>query len=94
MQIVSKAARREIVEALKTRYYQASKFEKGRILAEFTTVSGYHRKHAIRLLSSEILGIDPDNDGAFISDTLASYCQQAGVAFTRSRPRKRFNRIR
>jgi hypothetical protein len=51
MQIVSKAARREIVEALKTRYDQASKCEKGRILAEFTAVSGYHRKHAIRLLS-------------------------------------------
>ena len=52
MQIVSKAARREIVDALKTRYDQASKFEKGRLLAEFTAVSGYHRKHAIRLLSS------------------------------------------
>ena len=31
------------------------------------------------------LGIDSDNDGAFINDTLASYCQQAGIAFTRSR---------
>jgi len=52
METVSKAARKEIVEALRTRYDQASKSEKGMILGEFTAVSGYHRKHAIRLLSS------------------------------------------
>jgi len=54
MDTVSKAARKEIVEALRTRYDQASKLEKGRILAEFTAVSGYHRQHAIRLLSSRM----------------------------------------
>jgi hypothetical protein len=52
MNTVSKTARKEIVEALRTRYEKASKLEKGLILAEFTAVSGYHRKHAIRLLSS------------------------------------------
>src|SRR5271166_474015 len=31
-------------------------------------------------------GIDSDNDGAFINDTLASYCTQHGITFTRSRP--------
>lgn len=30
-------------------------------------------------------GIDSDNDGAFINDTLASYCKQEGIVFTRSR---------
>jgi hypothetical protein len=30
-------------------------------------------------------GIDSDNDGAFINDTLASYCKEAGIIFTRSR---------
>jgi hypothetical protein len=52
MNIVSKTARKEIVEALRARYGQASKLEKSLILGEFTAVSGYHRKHAIRLLSS------------------------------------------
>jgi len=33
-----------------------------------------------------VLGIDSDNDGAFINDTLASYCEQQGIIFTRSRP--------
>ena len=32
-----------------------------------------------------VLGIDSDNDGAFINDTLLAYCQQQGLEFTRSR---------
>src|SRR6202042_3046260 len=32
-----------------------------------------------------ILGIDTDNDGAFINDTLIAYCKQHGLQFTRSR---------
>jgi len=51
METVSKAARKEIVEAVRTRYEHASKLEKGVILSEFTAVSGYHRKHVIRLLN-------------------------------------------
>ena len=50
MNTVSKEARMEIVDALRSRYRRASKVEKKRILNEFTLVSGYHRKHAIRLL--------------------------------------------
>jgi hypothetical protein len=53
MEIISKTARKEIVEAVRTRYEQASKSEKGTILSEFTAVSGYHRKHAIRLLNPQ-----------------------------------------
>ena len=41
---------KEYVEALQKRYRQASRKEKGRILDEFTQVTGYHRKAAIRLL--------------------------------------------
>jgi len=59
MDIVSKTARKEIVEALRTRYEQATKSEKGGILAEFTAVSGYHRKHAIRLLRSPVQTAEP-----------------------------------
>jgi hypothetical protein len=51
METISKAARMEIVESVRTRYGQSSKLEKGAILSEFAAVSGYHRKHAIRLLS-------------------------------------------
>lgn len=50
MGTVSKQARKEIVRALRARYRSASKLEKGQILAEFIAVSGYHRKHAIRLM--------------------------------------------
>jgi hypothetical protein len=32
-----------------------------------------------------VLGIDSDNDGAFINDTLLAYCQQQHLEFTRSR---------
>ena len=40
----------EYVEALRARYWRASRQEKGRMLDEFTQVTGYHRKAAIRLL--------------------------------------------
>ena len=33
-----------------------------------------------------ILGIDSDNDGAFIKKTLITYCANRGIEFTRSRP--------
>ena len=33
-----------------------------------------------------ILGIDSDNDSAFISQTLIDYCQEREIEFTRSRP--------
>lgn len=36
-----------------------------------------------------ILGIDSDNDGAFINETVASYCEAEGLAFTRSRPHQK-----
>ena len=42
---------REYAEAMAERYRTGSRVEKGRLLDEFTTVTGYHRKSAIRLLS-------------------------------------------
>ena len=50
VEIVSKSARKEIVEALRKRYGKATKSEKVLILGEFTAVTGFHRKHAIRIL--------------------------------------------
>lgn len=42
--------RDEILEAVAARYRAATRVEKGRILTEFAEITGYHRKHAERLL--------------------------------------------
>lgn len=46
------ATRKELVEAIGARYREASIRERTAILDEFVAVTGYHRKHAIRLLGS------------------------------------------
>lgn len=43
------------IKHLKERYWNASKREKSLILDEFCNTSGYHRKHAIRMLSRKQL---------------------------------------
>lgn len=47
---MSKGSRDELVKRVHPRYLKADKAEKGRILDEFVITTGYHRKHAIRLL--------------------------------------------
>ena len=47
---MGKEARAELVEAIRERYRGATKESKGRVLDELVAVSGFHRKHAIRLL--------------------------------------------
>ena len=44
------ATRDELLEALTARYREAGRAEKGRILSEFASVTGYHRTHAARVL--------------------------------------------
>jgi len=44
------AARDELVAAIAGRYAQGDRSERSRILDEFTAVTGFHRKHAMRLL--------------------------------------------
>ncbi len=44
------AARDELVAAVAERYARGDRGERGRILDEFAAVTGYHRKHAMRLL--------------------------------------------
>ncbi len=44
------AARDELVAAVTNRYARGDRGERGRILDEFAAVTGYHRKHAMRLL--------------------------------------------
>jgi len=48
------ATRDELLEKIGARYRDASRREKGRILAEFLEVSGYCRKHAERLLRAPV----------------------------------------
>jgi hypothetical protein len=52
MRQVSMATRDELVTALAARYARASRTERGRILDEFVAVTGYHRKHAMRVVRS------------------------------------------
>jgi hypothetical protein len=47
---MTRASIREYTEAVRWRYLRVSKEDKGKILDEFTKVTGYHRKTAIRLL--------------------------------------------
>src|SRR6516165_10400017 len=50
MRLVSMAIRDELVMAIAERYGGSQRWEKVRILDEFVAVTGYHRKHAMRLL--------------------------------------------
>lgn len=56
---VSMATRKELKEAVGARYRAASGTERTRILDEFVAVTGYHRKHAIRVLGSGDGGQQP-----------------------------------
>jgi hypothetical protein len=47
---VRQASKHELVTAQRCRYLAAPRAEKGRILDEFVAATGYHRKHAVRLL--------------------------------------------
>ncbi len=61
---ISMAGRTELLEAVSTRYGGATRSERSRILDEFTAVTGYHRKHAIRLLSGrgDLERVEPHTD--------------------------------
>jgi hypothetical protein len=48
---ITAPTRRELVSALRVRYATSSRDEKARILDEFTSISGYHRKSATRILN-------------------------------------------
>src|SRR5215469_10522831 len=50
MRRISMAARDELVAAIARRYAQGDRTERGRILDEFAAVTGFHLKHAMRLL--------------------------------------------
>ncbi len=45
--------RRELTEALRVRYSSAPLIDRIKILDEFVALTGYHRKHAIRVVGRE-----------------------------------------
>jgi hypothetical protein len=47
------STRREVTAAIRQRYQAANRAGKKLILDEFTKVTGYHRKHAIRALTTQ-----------------------------------------
>jgi hypothetical protein len=51
--MMSLKSKRELVEVVRARYLKANKAEKQRMLDEFVSATGYHRKHAIRVLKNE-----------------------------------------
>jgi len=59
MSRVSKAAHDELLVALEVRYRGSGREEKIRILDEFASVTGHHRKHAMRLLWASPSGQAP-----------------------------------
>ena len=51
MSTMSPEGRRELVAAVIERYQRSTLAERGRILDEFVALTGYHRKHASRVLN-------------------------------------------
>ena len=51
MSTMSSGARQELVAAVAERYRQGTSAEKRLILDEFVALTGYHRKHAVRILN-------------------------------------------
>src|ERR1700755_1104530 len=56
MRLVSMAVRDGLVVAIAERYAGSLRWEKVRILDEFVAVTGFHRKHAMRLLREGRVG--------------------------------------
>jgi len=52
--MMSLKSKHELLEAVQPRYLKANKAEKQKILDEFTNATGYHRKHAIRVLKNKV----------------------------------------
>jgi hypothetical protein len=52
--MMSLKSKRELLEVVRPRYLKAGKVEKQKMLDEFTSATGYHRKHAIRVLKNQV----------------------------------------
>ena len=52
--MMSLKSKHELLEVVRPRYLKASKIEKQKMLDEFTSATGYHRKYAIRILKNQV----------------------------------------
>ena len=52
--MMSLKSKRELLGVLRPRYLKANRVEKQKMLDEFTSVTGYHRKYAIRVLKNQV----------------------------------------
>lgn len=73
---VSKDTRDELVTAIARRYRESGRKEKTRILDEFVAVTGYHRKHALRVLHRGVA----DRDASAVSTRSRVYDQAVAEA--------------
>ena len=55
MSTISQGTRQELVTAVADRYRQSTAAEKRLILDEFVALTGYHRKHAVRVLNGSAI---------------------------------------
>ena len=58
--MVNNKERQAVTREYKPRYHKASKKSKQALLAEFTRLTGYHRKSAVRLLAAKPVKLKPE----------------------------------
>ena len=64
---VSAETRQDLLQAIRERYRGGLKEEKLRILDEFIAVTGYHRKHVIRLFDAKAVARgEPTSPSPFV----------------------------
>jgi hypothetical protein len=81
---VRQRSKHELAAAIQARYLKAPRAEKGRILDEFVAATGYHRRHAVRLLRHGRFG---DPRLAALQGVPAAPAPGAGVGRRGGRPR-------
>ena len=65
---MSLAARKELIAVVRRRYSEADRDGKKLILDELTEITGYHRKHAIRILTGDAQNILRERPCRFVYD--------------------------
>lgn len=79
MRKVSMATRRELIEAVGALYRSADRASEGKVLDEFVAITGFHRKHAMRLLRAEpLIRKRRDRSAGFTTRRYAERCSCCG----------------
>ena len=86
------SARSELVAAIRERYRQSDKAGRTAVLDEFVAVTGYHRKHAIRLLTSA--GDQPPTKGRSVARRYGAEVREALIALWETSDRLSSKRLK